>query len=247
MFWTPEASMTLLAVTFRVLSVGLLVSSAVYGQSQATEQSRIQVEIQAAADKGPRFTVMNLSDKTLIACHIQFSLSSQSRPQAAMDWDPIAEGRGIDPRLGPVQLKPGQSMTLNLPHIDGAPLPDKVEVIAGVWADGETFGETDWVNKLLSHRASLVSAYEQAISLLQQGLDQGWTRDRYLAELSEKPSVLPFITLRSNLQASQNSDADPTSLLHQMRGLLSRFRQHLDLLRQVKLPASKPTDDASLR
>jgi len=48
--------MTLLAVTFRVLSVGLLVSSAVYGQSQASEQSRIQVEIQAAADKGPRFT-----------------------------------------------------------------------------------------------------------------------------------------------------------------------------------------------
>jgi hypothetical protein len=77
-------------------------------------------------------------------------------------------------------IEPGGRITQHLSHAVGGPLPDKIEVVAGVWADGETFGQPDWVKVILKNREIQASAYEQATSMLQRGLDQNWTRDQYL-------------------------------------------------------------------
>ena len=102
-----------------------------------------------------------------------------------------------------------------LPHKVGGPLPDRVEVIAGIWEDGETFGEAVWVKTLLDHRASLTSAYEQAIFMLQKGLNENWTRGQYLA------------CYGSNKRVRKN--------------LLQYFTENLSLLHKTKLPVSDTT------
>lgn len=217
-------------------SVVLLVSSAVRGHSQTTNQPKFHIEIQTTVDGEPRFTVTNLSGKTLMACTFQFSLSSQSRPQSEMDWDPIAQAGGDARRGRQEPLVPGASLTMYLPHAVDGPLPDKVEVVAGVWADGETFGQAVWLKTLLDNRASLTSAYEQAISLLQDGLNHDWTRNQYLAALNSKSNSLPINSIRRTLEASPNRDQDPRALQLAMRDLLAYFTQNLALLRQSKPP-----------
>ena len=237
--YAAEIVMRVYTIALKLAILGLLVSSATCGQSQTVEQAKFQIEIQAAADGGPKFTVANLSGKTLTACTFQFSVSSESRAQSKMDWDPLAQGRGDPGRPGP--LEPGASLTMDLPHKVGGPLPDRVEVIAGIWEDGETFGQAVWVKTLLDHRASLTSAYEQAISMLQKGLDENWTRGQYLAALNSKPNSLPFYSIRSTLEANSNSDQDPRPLQLAMKNLLQYFTGNLTLLHKTKLPVSDTT------
>src|SRR5262249_23668778 len=141
------------------LAVALLALGAVEGASSA-EQPRFRIEIQAEAEGGPKFTLTNLSDKTLTACHLQFSVSP-NQPEGGLAWDPLVEAG--DPRR-PRPLEPGASLRLSLAHRVGGPLPDKIEVIAGIWADGGTFGDAAWVKLLLEQRAGLTAAYEQALA-----------------------------------------------------------------------------------
>jgi hypothetical protein len=115
--------------------------------------------------------------------------------------------------------------------------------IAGVWADGETFGVAEWVKAILDNRASLISAYEQAISLLQQGLDQKWTRGQYLAAVSSKSNyLLPFSAIRSTLKAGRSSDDDPQSLQLAMQALSAYFTQNLDSLQRAKSSEKVPSN-----
>lgn len=141
-------------VTLRLLCFGLLGSLPAVAQTQTPDQPRFRTEINSTSDRGPNFTLANLSAKTLTAAQIRFSSSSKAAPETEMAWDPILQGSG-DPRsqtAGP--LEPGAGMTLSLPHVVGRPLPDTVEVIAGIWADGETFGQPDRVKLLLTSAAN---------------------------------------------------------------------------------------------
>ena len=238
--------MTPKALTFVccVLSLVPPVASAFHGQSRTGEEPKFQIEIDPTVEGGPKFTVTNLSAKTLSACIIQSSISSEGRSQSKMDWDPATQAGGDARRKNPKPLEPGASMTLDLPYKVGSPYPDKVEVIAGVWADGETFGVAEWVKAILENRASLISAYEQAISLLQKGLDEKWTRGQYLAAVSSESNyLLPFSAIRSTLKAGRSSDDDPQSLQLAMQALSAYFTQNLDSLRRAKSPdkvASNP-------
>jgi hypothetical protein len=65
-------------------------------------------------------------------------------------------------------------MTMYMLHEGEKSLPDKVQVVAAIWADGETFGDAKWVRVILDHRASLALAYQDAIGTLQKGLDENW-------------------------------------------------------------------------
>jgi hypothetical protein len=180
----------------------------------------------------------------LVACHIQFSVSTQA--QTAIDWDPVAGIHNAvpDPQ-GP--FEPGAAMEMYLPHVSPGALPDKVEVVAGIWADGETFGEADWVKELVDRRASLASTYEQAISLLQQGLDQNWTRDQYLAAVNNllapsggRPS--PYDLIRTAVALIPNSLVDdPEALQHAIQDLSAHFTQKLEQLRPAKPSAGDAT------
>jgi len=110
-----------------------------------------------------------------------------------------------------------------------------VEAIAGVWADGETFGQPVWVNNILKTRALRASEYEQAAATLQQGLDQNWTSNQYLQAFSDKPDSGPVYTVRTALAATDQQNAQkPQVLNHVMQKLLEAFRQKSDQLRKAK-------------
>jgi hypothetical protein len=65
--------MKILAAGLGVLGVGVLGSLAGYGERQTAEPPRLQIEIQAASERGSRFTITNHSGKTLTACFIEIS------------------------------------------------------------------------------------------------------------------------------------------------------------------------------
>jgi hypothetical protein len=225
-------------ISLQVFTLSLPFSSAVRAQSQIAEQPRFRIEIQAASDGGPKFTVTNLSGKTLTAATFQFSVSSETKPQGAMSWDPIVQGRGVPGHEQPGPIEPGASLTMYLPHQVGGPLPDKVEVVAGIWEDGETFGQELWLKTLLARRASVTIEYEQAISLLQKGLDENWTRAQFLEAVKGKPNSFIFYSIRSTLEANPNLDQKPRYLQLAITSLLEHFTKNLALMRLAKSPVS---------
>jgi hypothetical protein len=158
-----------------------------------------------------------------------------------MNWDAIVQGGGGPSRTDrPVPLEPQASMTLYLPFTVGGPPPEKVEAVAGIWSDGETFGDPKWVKTLLEGRASTISAYERAISLLQRGLAERWTSSQYLAALDTQPNGGPSYAVRSTLQANTKQGEDPRRVQRAMQSLLTYFTQTLAPLLQAKSPASVP-------
>jgi len=207
-----------------------LVSSAVHGQSQTTEQPRFQIEIQAAGESGPSYTVTNVTGKAVTACVFRFSSSSESKEISSTVWDAVVQDE--------LPIEPGASISKPLGHVVGGPLPDKVEVVAGVWADGEIFGQPDWVKVILKNREMLASAYERAATILQQGLDQNWTRDQFLEALNNKPNSGPIYAIRSTLVANQRFAERPQLLRNAMQMLLASFTRKSDQLRKAKPTAN---------
>jgi len=228
-------------ISLQFLLLSLVFSSAVRAQSPGAEQPKFRFEIQATSNEGPKFTVTNLSGKTLTAAMFQFSVSSEAKSRGTIGWDPIVQGRGEPGRERPGPIEPGASLTMYLPHQVGAPLPDKVEVVAGIWEDGETFGQEVWLKALLDRRASATTEYEQAISLLQKGLDENWTRGQYLETVDGKPKSFVFYSIRSTLNANSNLDQNPRLLQIAINSLLEHFTKNLALLRQAKSPVNDAT------
>ena len=222
--------MKVVAVGLCVVSMALIVALTICAQSRADEKPKFQIEIQPAAAGGPKFTVMNLSGKTVSACVLEISMASEGKGQSRIVWDA--------PFLGVRPLEQGATISQNLAHVVGAPLPDKVEVIAGIWADGESFGQSDWVKVILANRADQVSKYEQATSFLQRGLDQNWTRDQYLEGLRSMPNPGPFYGIKSTLEANQDLNNRPEVLQRVIRALLESLNRKLELIRQAKPSAS---------
>jgi hypothetical protein len=168
------------------LCLTLIVAPFLRAQSDPNAASSFRIEIQTDIDGKPSFTLTNLSNDTLTACVIRFSLSSKPTWRSELDWDSIVQDSPLK-RAEDQPLEAGASVTMYLPHAIGESLPDKVEVVAAIRADGQTFGDAKWVKVILDNRASLALAYEDAIGILQKGLDENWTRDQYLEALDSKP------------------------------------------------------------
>jgi hypothetical protein len=215
------------------IGIALFLVCALRSPSQAQFESKFGIDIPKDERERPTFTLTNLSEKILTACTIQFSVSTEAVRPSEMNWDSLISSRGPhgEPQ-GP--LKPGESATMNLPHIVGRPLPDKLKIVAGIWADGETFGEEVWVKTLVDHRASLVSACEQAIVFLKEGIENNWTRQQYLAVLDGKPESLPFYSIRRTFQANRPLDQRPQLAKNIAQRLLDHFEQDLQRLRPQK-------------
>ena len=223
----------------RAIPIVLIVACAASSRAQSPSEPKFRTEILSSGSEAPQFSLTNLSEKMLTACTIEFSVSKEAKPDGEMDWDPLAQG-GRGPKREPQgPLAPGATLTLYLPHRVGGPLPDKVEVVAGIWADGETFGQEMWIKTLVDHRASLVSAYELAVALLREGLEHDWTQAQYLAALNGKPNSLPFYSLRTTLEAGAGRNKDPRAVKLVVQDLLAHFTQSLSLLRPAK-PAEQP-------
>ena len=157
----------------------------------------------------------------------ELSYSSQRRGSSKIVWDALIQDD--------LPIQPGGTILRSLSHIVGSPLPAKVEVIAGVWADGETFGQALWANNILKTRALRASEYEQAAAMLRQGLDQNWTNNQYVQAFSDKPDAGPVYTVRTALAVTnQQNPQNPQVLNHRMQILLDAFRQKSNQLRKGK-------------
>lgn len=222
--------------------IALFLLCAGRSQTQALSEPKFSIEVQKDEQERPTVTLTNLSEKILTACTIESSVSTEAGRPSEMNLDFLLSSRGPHGELLE-PLKPGESVTMNLPHIVGKPLPDKLKVVAGIWADGETFGEEVWVKTIVDLRASYVSAYEKAIALLKEGIKNGWTREQYLGALDGKPQSLPFYAIRKTFQANQALDQRPQLAKNIAQRMLDHFEQDLQRLRSQK--AVEPVANAS--
>jgi hypothetical protein len=203
----------------------MLVLSPVHGQ-QTAEQPGFQFKIEAAGEKGPHYTVVNLTGKPVTACVIELSSSSKENRGSKTIWDAVLQGQA--------PIEPGASLSQYLSHAVGGPLPDKVQVIAGVWTDGETFGQPDWISLIFKTREMRASAYEQAIAILKQGLDENWNSGQFLQAIAERPNSGPIYGIRSTLLANRQSGEKPQLLRSAMQRLLESFTQKAEEIRKAK-------------
>jgi hypothetical protein len=215
-----------------ILSVGMLCSMTTFGQSATVEPGNFDIEIHTTGEGSPNYRVTNHTGKTVTACMFELGYWSKSTGKAIIAWDAILQN------LPPIE--PDASISQYLSHAVGGPLPDKVEVIAGLWADGETFGQTEFINHLLRVRATRVAEYEKAAKILRQGLDENWTTDQYLKAFGEKPDSAPAFKVRSTLSASPQSAQKPKLLRHVVQMLSESFVEKANQLRNAK-PATDPS------
>jgi len=214
-----------LAAAFCALNIAMFAPTALYPQRPA-EGAKFRVEIHPGADKRPTCTLTNLSGKPLWAVVFEVSSSSQPARKSKKVWDALLEGHP--------PIEPGAGFSRPLSEFAFIPLPDQIKVIAAVWTDGETFGAPASVNLILNVRAAHAAEYEDAAALLQQGLNQHWTRDQYEQAFSSKPDTGAVYTVRTALSATQQTAQTPQDFTRTMQFLLTNFQQLSKQLRKVK-------------
>jgi hypothetical protein len=220
--------MKMLATAFCVLGAGMLPSTSAQKTSTTPGRPKFKIEIRATVEKGrgPSFTVTNLTSKTVTACVFEQSYPPPVSRKTTVVWDTLVQGNP--------SVEPGQTVTRPLIPIIGNAIANKVEVIAGVWADGESFGAPKWASDILNNRALRASQYEDAAAILQRGLDQNWNRDQYQQAFSDKPDSGPVYTVRTALTATQQTGQTSQEFTHTMQFLLKTFKQQSDQLRKSK-------------
>ena len=85
-----EIPMKIFAAAFCVLNIAMFFPSALYPQ-RAPEQPEFRVEIHPTGEKGPTYTVTNLSSKPVWALVLEISSSSQPARKSKKVWDSILE------------------------------------------------------------------------------------------------------------------------------------------------------------
>jgi hypothetical protein len=220
-----ETPMKIFAAAFCALNFAMFFPSALHPQG-AAERPEFRVEIHPAADNRPACTVTNLSGKTVWALVFEISSSTQPARKAKKVWDTLLESQP--------PIEPGASVSRPLWEFAFSPQPDQIKVIAAVWTDGETWGAPASVNLILNNRVRLAAGYEDAAGILQQGLNQNWTRDQYQKAFRDKPVNGAVYTVRTALTATLQTAQTPQEFTHTMQFLLTNFLQLSKQLRQVK-------------
>ena len=217
--------MKIFAAAFCALNIAMLSPSALHPQ-RATERPQFRVEIHPAADKRPACTVTNLSNKPVWAVVFEISSSSQPARKAKKVWDTLLDSQP--------PIEPGASISRPLFEFAFSPQPDQIKVVAAVWTDGETWGAPASINLVLNNRTRLAAEYEDAAGILQQGLNQNWTRDQYQQAFRDKPDSGAVYTVRTALSATLQTAPTPETFTHTMQFLLTNFQQLSKQLRKVK-------------
>jgi hypothetical protein len=218
-----EASMKSLAA-FCALNIAILPVSALLPQ-RGSERPEFRVEI-LRGEKGPPYTITNLSGKPVEALVLEVSSSSQPARKVKKVWDSILEGHR--------PIEPGAGLSRPVYELAFSPPPDRIKVIAAVWDDGDTFGAPASVNLILNNRALRAAQYEDAAAILQQGLSQNWTRDQYEQAFRDKPDTGAVYTVRTALSATLKTAQTSQDFTHTMQFLLTNFQQLSKQLRKVK-------------
>jgi hypothetical protein len=217
--------MKLYAAAFCALSIVPLFPPALHSQ-RAAERPQFRVDLQPGADKRPACIVTNLSSKPVWALVLEISSSSQPARSQKKVWDMLLESHP--------PIEPGGSISRPLFEFAFSPQPDRVKVIAAVWTDGETWGAPASVNLVLNNRIRLAAEYEDAARILQQGVNQNWTRDQYEQAFRDKPDTGAVFTVRTALRSSLQTAQTQEAFTHLMQFVLTNFQQLSKQLRKVK-------------
>ena len=209
---------------FCALNIAILSVSALHPQRES-EPPEFRVEI-LRGEKGPTYTITNLSGRPVGALVMEVSSSSQPARKVKKVWDSILEGHR--------PIEPGAGLSRPVYELAFSPSPDRIKVIAAVWADGETFGAPASVNLILNNRALRASEYEDAAGILQRGLSQNWTRDQYEQAFRDKPDTGAVYSVRTALSATLKTAQTPQAFNQTMQFLLSSFQRLSKELRKVK-------------
>jgi hypothetical protein len=205
-----------------------------HAQQPPQRQPRFQVDIQVDSHDRPNFVVTNLSDKTVTACVVEFSSTSGDAGPLQIQWDALVQGQPA--------LRTGASFTGPVPREVGKPYPDKIEVIAGVWEDGETFGTPKWLKVILEFRAEQALDYEQAADLLRRAIDENWTYDQLSTALKGMRSSIAIDSIRTNLDANPEARQNSRNLRFLLRRLFDPINAKADTLEHAKPLPSLTTE-----
>lgn len=214
--------MKILAAALSVLIVSILVSSTVHGQSQNAEQPRFQIKIQNGEGLSD-ITVTNLTGKTLTALGMVVPFSAGLR---TIFWDGLSAGNR--------PLEPGASTSMT--GFKSTIVSDRVAVVAGVWADGEIFGEPDVLETIVNIRYFRWGAYARAVSLLGVGLSNKWKLDQYVAAFNNgsnsdpnsDPKSEPNDAILSALRADEPISKKPQLLRQAIQTMSESLEQKSD-------------------
>jgi hypothetical protein len=217
--------MKIRAVAFCALNIAIVFPVTLYPQ-RATERPEFRVDIHPDEKRRPICTVTNLSGKPVWALVLEISSSSQPARKAQKVWDMLL--------LSSHPIEPGAGSSQALSEFAFSPSPDRIKVIAAVWTDGETYGAPASVNLILNHRVARAAEYEDAAAILQQGLNQNWTREQYEQAFRDKPDTGAVYTVRTALTATLQTARTPQEFIGFMQILLTNFQQLSKQLRKVK-------------
>ncbi len=210
--------MKTLTAAFCALTVAFLSSAALPAQLP-----RFRVEIQKAGQRGPTYTITNLSTKPVSALVLEISSSSQPARKEHRRWDSLMESQPA--------VEPGATISRSLYELAFSPTPDRIKVIAALFTDNATYGSRALITPILNNRVVLAAEYEDAARILQQGLSQNWTRDQFGQAFRDKPDNGALYTVRTALSATQQTARTPEEFTQTMRFLLTNFQQFAKNLR----------------
>jgi hypothetical protein len=195
-----------------------------------TQQHAFQLDLQPDTGGGPHFVVTNLCAEPLTAFYLETSSSAGGRPTGGQLWD------ALSPHRSPL-AKDG-TISQSLAHVVGQPFSDKIETTAAVWADGGTFGDPEKLKRIFLNRITDLQSYERAISLVQKGLQENWTRDQYVAAWDQENKKAPLTGAAAGMMEVnlwRNSGLDsPSNLRRIMQHFREMFIPYRDVLRQSK-------------
>jgi len=202
-----------------VLVAGVYLPSILSAQSPASQQSWFRIELMNPGVLPPSFIATNLTNKTVTACVIKLSFSSGSEKSTLEIWDAILQGAS--------PIKPGASFGQVFEQSPSGTTPDNVEILAGQWDDGSTFGPAESIEHIADGRQKWAAAYEAGVALLQQGLDQNWTRDEYLQALNDSATPVAIAPVRSTIADNLQPVKNHPSLAKAVQAMLASFTQKL--------------------
>jgi hypothetical protein len=186
-----------------------------------------KIEIQPETEQGPRFRFTSFEAQPFTAIFFQFYAGPDHCRLMGEIWDAFLQGEPpVDRDI---------ILSLSLPGVIGGQLPDRVEVAAAVLADGTTFGRPDLLKAMLDERKMNLKSYDWAVSLLQKGIQEGWTCERYLEEVDRADrfsSSIPGEMIAGTLNANKSRD---NLFVNQIVGMMiKRFTPKRDALRESK-------------
>lgn len=150
-------------------------------------------------------------------------------------------------------LMPHQTYTFSFFGPRPAQVRKEVTLKAAIFADGTTYGDTDWISKLIDARRAMLADLEEGISMLQTARSSGETGEeliknaesvkaaRYQSKLTREEKmaagqVYGNIAWSLKSDSQMPSDAHPLTASQRIDELTSRFQQQ-----QLQLINSKPT------